>query len=292
MTRNEFEGDLLARARAGQVLTVDDLHQIDRADVLTLGMLADDVRRVLRGVSVSVRRVATIPSAGFGPEWPASTHGADEVRLTMLPESREAALALIETVRTATPADLPVWGFSLEQLVRAAWFNGRRDLDAMAAAGLTGVVDAAMDVVTPSHVTEVLDAGLAVGMLSVEQPVAVDRVAFVEQLRQFIAAEPRLRRVAPLPKQVPVAAPTTGYQDVRLVAMTRIGLPMLEHVAVDWQQYGPKLAQVALTFGATYLDNVSTVDDPALGRRRTHLEDVRRNITAAGLTPAEQHDAA
>jgi 2-iminoacetate synthase ThiH len=129
-------------------------------------------------------------------------------------------------------------------------------------------------------------------MLSVEQTLGGDRVAFVERVRQFLETEPRVRRLAPLPKQVPVTAPTTGYQDVRLVAMTTIGLPMLDHVVVDWQQYGPKLAQVALTFGATCLDNVSTIDDPALGRRRTHLEDVRRNITAAGLTPAVHSDAA
>jgi 2-iminoacetate synthase ThiH len=44
---------------------------------------------------------------------------------------------------------------------------------------------------------------------------------------------------------------------------------------------------VALTFGANDLDRVSTVDDESLGRRRTSVEDVRRNITAAGFTPVE-----
>ncbi|MBM3781697.1 MAG: hypothetical protein FJW29_08495 [Acidobacteria bacterium] len=292
MTRTDLDGELLSRARQGHGLSADDLHRIDQHNVLSLGMLADEVRRSVRGPSVTVRRVATVPSAGIGAEWARMTEGADEVRISHIPDSREATLTLVTTVRAATPETLPVWGFSLEQLTRASWFCGRGDLEALAASGLTGVVDAAVDVVSPTQVAEVFEAGLAVGLLSVEQPVMGDRVLFVEGLLRFLAAESRVRRVAPLPKQVPVATPTTGYQDVRLVAMTTIGLPMLEHVVVDWLQYGPKLAQVALTFGATYLDNVSTVDDPALGRRRTHLEDVRRNITAAGLTPAERTDAA
>ena len=292
MTRTDLDGELLDRARQGHLLSADELQRIDQCDVLSLGMLADEVRRSLRGSLVAVRRVADVPAAGPDAEWAQMTSGADEVRIGHVPESREATLALVASVRAATPAALPVWGFSLEQLLRTDWFRGRGDLAALAAAGLTGVVDAAIDVVSPAQVTEVFEAGLALSMLSVEQPLTGDRVPFVEGLRRFLAAEPRVRRVAPLPKQVPVTTPTTGYQDVRLVAMTTIGLPMLDHVVVDWQQYGPKLAQVALTFGATCLDHVSTLDDPALGRRRTHLADVRRNITAAGLTPAEQPDAA
>ena len=76
-----------------------------------------------------------------------------------------------------------------------------------------------------------------------------------------------------------------------MVALARIGVPSVATIEVDWQQYGPKLAQVALTFGANHLDRVSLVDDPTLGRRRSNLEDVRRNIAAAGFTPVEQGSA-
>ena len=292
MTRPELDADLLTRARQGQVLSANDLHQLEQLDVLSLGMLADEVRRARRGAAVTFRRVATVPAAGVGADWSGQTSGADEVRLTHVGDTLDATLDAVRTVRAATPAPLPVWGFSLEQLMRTPWFSGRRDLEALALAGLAGLVDAAADVVTPTQVSDVLASGLGLGMLSVEQPVGANRVAFLERMRQFLGAESRVQTLAPLPKQVPVAAPTTGYQDVRLVAMVTLGLPSLAHVAVDWQQYGPKLAQVALTFGATLIDNVSTVDDPTLGRRRTHLEDVRRNITAAGLTPASHLDAA
>ena len=57
---------------------------------------------------------------------------------------------------------------------------------------------------------------------------------------------------------------------------------------VDWQLYGPKLAQVALTFGADDVDGVSAVDDMRLGRRRAPLEEIRRNIVAASGEPVER----
>ena len=91
--------------------------------------------------------------------------------------------------------------------------------------------------------------------------------------------------MAPLPREQSIAVPTTGYDDVRAVALARLALPSVKNIQVDWAQYGPKLAQVALTFGANDLDRVSTIDDDSLGRRRTSVEDVRRNIAAAGFTP-------
>jgi 2-iminoacetate synthase ThiH len=72
------------------------------------------------------------------------------------------------------------------------------------------------------------------------------------------------------------------------VALARLALPGVRYIQVDWTQYGPKLAQVALTFGANDLDRVSTTDDEALGRRRGSAEDVRRNVAAAGFTAVER----
>jgi 2-iminoacetate synthase ThiH len=63
-------------------------------------------------------------------------------------------------------------------------------------------------------------------------------------------------------------------------------------IEVDWQQYGPKLAQVALMFGANHLDRVAAADDASLGPRRASAEEVRRNIVAAGFTPVDPGEAA
>jgi 2-iminoacetate synthase ThiH len=70
--------------------------------------------------------------------------------------------------------------------------------------------------------------------------------------------------------------------------MARLAAPNIPSIQVDWQLYGPKLAQVALTFGADDLDNVTASDEAPDGRRRAPLEEVRRNIEAAGFQPAER----
>ena len=71
------------------------------------------------------------------------------------------------------------------------------------------------------------------------------------------------------------------------VAVSRLALPH-RSIEVDWQLYGPKLAQVALTFGADDLDGVSPSEEATEGRRRAPLEEVRRNIEAAGFEPVER----
>ena len=57
---------------------------------------------------------------------------------------------------------------------------------------------------------------------------------------------------------------------------------------MDWALYGPKLAQVALTFGADDVDDVSALDEVVEGRRRAPLEEIRRNIRAASGEPVER----
>jgi 2-iminoacetate synthase ThiH len=48
------------------------------------------------------------------------------------------------------------------------------------------------------------------------------------------------------------------------------------------------LAQVALTFGADDVDGVSPSDASPHGLRRAPLEEITRNIRAAGLVPVER----
>ena len=67
------------------------------------------------------------------------------------------------------------------------------------------------------------------------------------------------------------------------MALARILLPSVPHIQADWTLHGPKLAQVALTFGADDMDNVSPLDEVAEGRRRAPLEEIRRNIRGRRL---------
>jgi aminodeoxyfutalosine synthase len=84
------------------------------------------------------------------------------------------------------------------------------------------------------------------------------------------------------------AQPTTGYDDVRRIALARLLADGVESIQVDWALYGPKLAQVALSFGADDIDSVSAQDDVSLGWRRSPVEEIRRNIRAAGFEPVER----
>ncbi len=82
--------------------------------------------------------------------------------------------------------------------------------------------------------------------------------------------------------------PTTGYDDVKRIALARLFVENIPSIQVDWSLYGPKLAQVALTVGADDVDGVSAADDTGTGPRRAPLEEIRRNIQAAGLQPVER----
>ena len=83
--------------------------------------------------------------------------------------------------------------------------------------------------------------------------------------------------------------PTTGYDDVKRVALARLVVDNVPSIQVDWALYGPKLAQVALTVGADDVDGVSPEEETAEGRRRAPLEEIRRNIRAAGQEPVERN---
>lgn len=76
---------------------------------------------------------------------------------------------------------------------------------------------------------------------------------------------------------------------MKRVALARLIVDNVASIQVDWSLYGPKLAQVALTVGADDVDGVSAVDDMSEGHRRAPLEEIRRNILAAGLEPVERN---
>ncbi len=73
-----------------------------------------------------------------------------------------------------------------------------------------------------------------------------------------------------------------------MVALARLAAPSVPSIQVDWRRYGPKLAQVALTFGADDLDGVSPSDDAPEGSRRAPRAEIERNVQAAGLSPVER----
>ena len=131
-------------------------------------------------------------------------------------------------------------------------------------------------------------AGLALARLTVDQSPAVDPLPLLKSVADLQRSIAVVRAFAPLSRRVNPSAPSTGYDDVKRVALARIVADNVPSIQVDWSLYGPKLAQVALTVGADDVDAVSPEDDLSQGYRRSPLEEIRRNIRAAGFEPVER----
>jgi len=259
-------------------------------DIITLGVKADEVRRARHAARTTFVRVADIAcEPGAAVEIPAS---AGEARLVGTPASRAAAL---ERVREVAPAArrLPLSGFSLAELEHLAakeQITLRALLEDLRSAGLELIAEAPFDLLHDPRraIEEVNISGLALGRLTIDRLPTADVAALFKQVAALQQAVAVIRTFAPLPRNVNPAVPTTGYDDVKRVALARIVVDNVPSIQVDWSLYGPKLAQVALTVGANDLDAVSAVDDLSEGRRRATLEEVQRNIRAAGLEPVER----
>ena len=98
-----------------------------------------------------------------------------------------------------------------------------------------------------------------------------------------------VRAFAPIPRMVESSAPSTGYDDVRQVALARLLVDNIESIQVDWLMQGTKLVQVALTFGADDVDRVPTDENEDVGVRRVTSVEIRRQIDAASREPVERN---
>ena len=141
----------------------------------------------------------------------------------------------------------------------------------------------------PEQALEALnDAGLRLARLTVNE---TPERKWTAVCRDVAALQTRLRSIrvfAPLPRKIDDTQPTTGYEDVKRIAIARLLVDTVETIQVDWALYGPKLAQVGLTFGADDIDSVSPENDDSLGHRRSPIEEIQRSIRAAGFEPVER----
>jgi hypothetical protein len=259
-------------------------------DIISLGIAADEARRARHGARTTYVRVADVAAApGDSLSIPSA---AGEIRIVGTPATRAEALQRVSEV-VAVAAGKPVSGYSLadlEVLAAQERVTLRDLLEQLRAAGLELVAEAPFDRLRDAKrsIEEVNIAGMRLARLTIHQLPTND----IEDLYKQIAAVQYdvavIPGIAPLPRKMNPAIPTTGFDDVKRVALARLFLEDVASIQVDWSLYGPKLAQVALTVGANDVDAVSPLDDNAEGRRRAPLEEIRRNIRAAGLDPIER----
>jgi len=260
-------------------------------DIIALGMAADEVRRAKHGARTTFVRVADVGAeVGAAVACPAT---AGELRIVGAPASARAAVERVAEV-AAQRAGAPVSGYSLADLEALAARESvplRAVLEQLRAAGLELVAEAPLDLLRDARrsIEEVNIAGLGLARTTLDETPPGD---VMEHLRSVAALQRQvavIRAFAPLARRSNPALPTTGYDDVKRVALARVLLADIPTIQVDWQRHGPKLAQVALTVGADDLDAVSADEDGTEGVRRSAMETVRRNILAAGQEPVERN---
>jgi len=286
----------MSRLESGERLTAAEIRELLAApDILPLGMLADALRRRLRGMVVTFVRVATYP---FDGSWADAVEpAAREVLVTGSPDRLDVAAEAIRHAAAVAGARTVV-AFSWEDVERLAASIGARPagpavveaLRTLRDAGLDRVAELPLDTMRdPEAVVEHLQAaGYQQLRLTVAAGDVPDRVALWERASELQDRFACIQTLSPLPARSGLLRPTTGYQDVKTVAAARLAAPNIPSIQVDWSRYGPKLAQVALTFGADDLYGISGDDGSPDGRRRAPIEEIRRNIEAAGLEPVER----
>ena len=291
MTISSIFDTLLERVTAGERLGADDLAQLAATpDILQLGMLADTVRRRVHGAQVTYVRVALCPFDK--PFTDAVPLAAREVRVTGKPDSLEVAITAVEAAR-AVAGDRAVSAFSwtdVERLASESSTPASTVLERLRSAGLDAVAELPLDRLSSAAavIEAIVTAGYRQLRLTIDNAPADVRSKLFVDAAALQEKFPAIRSINPLPTVLDAMRPTTGYDDVKSVAIARLAASNIPTIQVDWLRYGPKLAQVALTFGADDIDNVTASDEAPDGRRRAPLEEVRRNIEAAGLEPAER----
>ncbi len=273
------------------MISETEVHELaESKNLITIGMKADEVRRRLHGTRTSFGRVFEIHVDAPVSSLPPRT-AAGEFRIVGTPKSFDAAIQAIASAKRVA-GNVPLMGFSLADLSGidgatslATACRGFREagLDGISEVPLDGLEDPAVAVAAAR------EAGLFVARLTVSAPVDEDRGQIARRARTLQESLGGFRAFAPLPRTVPIASPTTGYDDVKQIALARLIADNIDSIQVDWQLYGPKLAQFALTVGADDVDAVAAVDPGTLGTRRSPIEDIRGNIRSAGLEPVERN---
>jgi aminodeoxyfutalosine synthase len=272
--------EFTAHVESGEALSADDVRELAASpDILRVGMLADALKRRLHGQRVTFLRVShdTLePAAG-------------ELRLTGAPATLTDALQAVSTARAAAgPRTLAAWTWADIERLGGTDIVGA--LEQLRGTGLDAVARLPLDVTAdPAAALDALaTAGFQQARLTIEKAPGSARIDLLIAAADLRRRFPIVKSINPLPLALTAFRPTTGYDDVRMVALARLAAPGIKRVQIDWARYGPKLAQVALSFGADDIDSVSASDAAPEGRRRAPLEEIRRNIEAAGFEPVER----
>ena len=287
-TASEFE----SRVAAGHALTRADIDRVMAwPNLVDVGALGEAARKARSGDEVTYGRVCGVEHTLDDPG------EAGEIRIVGTPASTEVARQWVRAAASRSRG-VPLTGFSLADLLRLAG-GDHLALSEIAAVlrqeGLEAVADVPLDALGDTeNVVEVVRAvqhgGLGAWRATVGAAVGVGaRLDLIERAVEVQRETGALRALAPLPRLDPATAPATGFDDVRTVAAARLMAASIPVIQVDWPLYGPKLAQVAIAYGAGDIDGISPIDTLQLGPRRSPVEDIERQIRSAFAVPVRRN---
>jgi hypothetical protein len=285
--------DLEEKTATGKALTRPEVERVLACpDLISVGMLGEAARKVLHGDRITFGRVCEV---GAG-EAPINRGEAGEVRLTGKPASIDDARARVR--EAAHEAErMPLTGFSLADFLHLSGGDHLVIADlalALKQEGLEAVAEVPLDELGDAEnaievIRAVLHGGLGAWRATISHAPLADRLALIERAALVQQHTSAFRAFAPLPRHDPREQPSTGYDDVRTIAAARLLCRDIAAIQVDWPLYGPKLAQVAITYGADDIDGIAGVDPPGLGHRRSPREEIGRHIRMAFAEPVERN---
>ena len=260
---------------------------LETPDLIAAGVAGDDARRRMHGTRTTFNRVFEIHVDAPPTSLPQNVH-AGEFRIVGKPSTTDALLSAVRAT-AAIAGGVPVTVFSVADLLSLPQ-SIRAVASAIKEAGASAIVHLPIDLVENAELVaqDVRAADLTILTIGLEELDDRRRLQICEMASALQSHAGGFKAFAPLPRKMSVTKPTTGYDDVRMVALARIVVQNIESIQVDWALYGPKLAQVALTVGANDVDNVAAEDPGILGTRRSPLEEIKRNIAAASLQSVER----
>jgi hypothetical protein len=280
---------------SGRAFTREEAAEVAACpDLVSVGVLGESVRKAMRGDRVTFARVAVVSAGVVEP--PAAGRGhAQEVRLLGRPASLDDARARVAAAKSMAEG-VPLTGFSTADLLDMAGHDHVTLAGvsrALAAAGLAAVAETPIDRLGDTEqasevVRAVRHGGLGVWRFTVDRVSPDERLTLIARAAAVAADVGGILAFAPLSRHDLADVPSTGYDDVKTVAIARVMCRSIPSIQVDWVLYGPRLAQVAIAYGADDLDAVSPYDDQAAGPRRAPRAEIERHIRAAYAEPAER----
>ena len=284
--------DLEEKVAAAQALTRAEAERVAAcADLVSVGMLGEQGRKLKHGDRVTFGRVCEVT----GPDMPVNRGEAGEVRLVGAPESIDDARARVRAAARFA-AGVPLSGFSVAELLGLAGGDHLALAElarALKREGLEAVAEVPLDQLGDTDnaaevVRAILHGGLNAWRATLTEAPAAARLDLIERAAAVQRQTGAFKAFAPLPRSDPRDQPSTGYDDVRTIAVARLVCREIPSIQVDWALYGPKLAQVAIAYGADDIDGVDAVDQVELGHRRAARADIERQIRMAFAEPVER----